>query len=358
MKEILKIAGAFIGFVMGAGFASGQELIQFYVSFGTWGLIGTLLSSVVFIVMGMTLASYGSHLKADSHKQVVQEICGKWLGKPIDLLMTFSMFAAAVVMIAGSGALLQQQFELPATFGSLMVTALVIFVTWLKPERVIGLISAITPLLIVVTVLIGGYAIVTKGTDYATLAPLAEQLPRASQHWLLAALLYVSYNIFACVAILAISGGAIHSPKTAALGGLLGGLTLGGLMLLMSMALLSHVEVIAEASMPMLALAQSFSPNLALGLSIVMFLMIFNTAVGALYSFSSRMFTADTQGFRIATLVFGLLAYMASLYGFIELVGLVYPSFGYIGFVLMIAIAWAGLKQRKVALTCAAATIK
>ncbi len=37
MKDVLKIAGAFVGFLVGAGFASGQELLQFFVSFGVWG---------------------------------------------------------------------------------------------------------------------------------------------------------------------------------------------------------------------------------------------------------------------------------------------------------------------------------
>ncbi len=347
MKDVLKIAGAFIGFIVGAGFASGQELLQFFVSFGVWGLLGTILSSVVFIVMGMTLASYGSKLKATSHKQVVNEICGKWLCNPVDALMTFFMFAIAVVMVAGSGSLLQQQFGLPTTYGGVATILLTILATWLKPERVIGLISLITPLLIVVAAVIGFYAIFTKSSDLSTLSSIAQEQPKAASNWFLAALLYVSYNIFACVAILAIAGGSISSPKKAALGGLVGGLVLGALMFLISLAMLSKIGVAAQASMPMLSLASDISPALSLALSVVIILMIFNTAVGSLYSFSSRLITPNTPRFKVATLVFGIAAYAGSTLGFIKLVGLVYPFFGYIGFVLMASITWAWMKQRK-----------
>lgn len=37
MWNILKIASAFIGIIVGAGFASGQEVLQYFTSFGHWG---------------------------------------------------------------------------------------------------------------------------------------------------------------------------------------------------------------------------------------------------------------------------------------------------------------------------------
>ena len=43
-----KIAMAFVGIIIGAGFASGQEMIQYFTSFGTWGIIGTLASIFIF----------------------------------------------------------------------------------------------------------------------------------------------------------------------------------------------------------------------------------------------------------------------------------------------------------------------
>ena len=48
MQEQLKIAGAFVGVIVGAGFASGRELLLFFVDFGVWGLAGALVSAALF----------------------------------------------------------------------------------------------------------------------------------------------------------------------------------------------------------------------------------------------------------------------------------------------------------------------
>ena len=51
MQEQLKIAGAFVGVIVGAGFASGRELLLFFVDFGVWGLAGALVSAALFTLV-------------------------------------------------------------------------------------------------------------------------------------------------------------------------------------------------------------------------------------------------------------------------------------------------------------------
>ena len=38
LKRILNVALAYVGVVIGAGLSSGQDLMQYFVSFGKWGL--------------------------------------------------------------------------------------------------------------------------------------------------------------------------------------------------------------------------------------------------------------------------------------------------------------------------------
>ncbi|MDN6510804.1 MAG: hypothetical protein L0K56_08885, partial [Corynebacterium sp.] len=51
MKEQLKISMAFLGLLVGAGFATGLEVIQYFASFGLSGLWGAVLAG-----LGMTVA--------------------------------------------------------------------------------------------------------------------------------------------------------------------------------------------------------------------------------------------------------------------------------------------------------------
>ncbi|QIH06086.1 MULTISPECIES: hypothetical protein [unclassified Pseudomonas] len=350
MKESLKIAGAFVGVIVGAGFASGRELLLMFVDFGVWGLLGAVVSAALFTFLGMALASLGSRLRAASHKDVVHALCGRRLGTLVDLMITFFMFAVTVVMLAGGGALLEQQFGIPAITGSVLVTLVVVAIVCLDVHKVIGMIGAVTPFLIVTAVGIALYGAATRHLDFQQLDQLAGQQQAGASHWLLGALLYVSYNIVAGVPILAIMGGAARGEKQAMWGGILGGAMLGLLMLVMSLGLLSRLDSVAELPMPMLSIASEVSPTLGLLMALIIFCMILNTAVGTLYSFSARLLPAGTRQFRIGSILAGALAFVGSLVGFISLVGQVYPFFGYLGFLLIAAVIIGWLRPRRLAL--------
>jgi uncharacterized membrane protein YkvI len=349
MKESLKIAGAFVGVIVGAGFASGRELLLMFVDFGVWGLLGAVVSASLFIFLGMALAGMGSRLRASSHKDVVNALCGRYLGAFVDLMITFFMFAVTVVMLAGGGALLEQQFGIPALFGSLAVTVIVVAIVCLDVQKVIGMIGAATPLLILTAVAVALYGVATRGLSFGELDQLASQQDAGASHWLLGALLYVSYNIVAGVPFLSIMGGTAKTEKHAIWGGIFGGALLGVLMLVMSLGLLSRLDSVADLPMPMLSIATEISPVLGLVMAVVIFLMILNTAVGTLYSFSARLLPAGTLTFRIGSAAAGALAFVGSLVGFVSLVGQVYPLFGYLGFLLIGAVVLGWLRVGRLA---------
>ncbi|MHC6224921.1 YkvI family membrane protein [Pseudomonas sp. X10] len=347
MQEQLKIAGAFIGVIVGAGFASGRELLLFFVNFGIWGLVGALVSAALFTFLGMALAGLGNRQRATSHKDVIQAICGRQLGFFVDWLITFFMFAVTVVMLAGGGALLEQQFGVPALAGSVLVTLLVVGIVCLDVQKVILAIGAVTPFLILVATAIALYAVATRGQSFAALDQIAQQQEAGTRHWLLGAFLYVSYNVVAGAPILAILGGAARGEKTAVWGGLLGGAALGGLMLVMSAGLLSRLDTVADLPMPMLSIANEVSPLLGVFMCVIIFAMIVNTAVGTLFSFLARLLPAGTARFRWGSVLTGVVAFGCSLVGFISLVGEVYPFFGYLGFVLMLAVLLGWLRSSR-----------
>ena len=350
IREVLRIAGAFVGVIVGAGFASGQEVMQFFASFGLPdGLIGVAISSFLFVFLAMALAGLGQQQGGESHKEVIQAICGRYLGWFVDVLITFFMFAICVVMLAGGGALVEQLSGLPRLWGSIGTTVLTIAIVCLDVRKVVGFISAVTPVLMVMTIIVAAIALASPSADFATLNQAAATQPRGAANWLIGALLYVSYNIVAGAPFLVIMGGQAKSRKTAVWGGILGGLLLGVLMLLIATSMFSQVTHLQGVDMPMLLLASQASPILGVIMGITIFGMILNTAVGVLYSFSARILAPGTNGFRWGTIAAGILAFIGSLVGFITLVGTVYPFFGYLGFILMACtiVGWYRFRARR-----------
>lgn len=347
LKEIFRLASAFVGVIVGAGFASGQEILQFFTSFGAVGLLGGIISSAVFMFLAMALAALGQHVGAESHKPVVTLICGKYVGAFVDAFITFFMFGVAVVMLAGAGSLLQQFTGVPSVWGSVAATVLVVLIVCLNLRSVVTVIGLITPFLVLMAVIVCIWALVARESSFTDLNAVAQTMPQGAGNWLVAALLYVSYNIVAGTPMLAIMGGDAPNRRVAVWGGVLGGLVLGVLILIIAAGMLARVDDIANVPMPTLMLAMELSPLLGVIMAVVIFGMILNTAVGVLYSFVARFFEPETTAFRLGAIGSGALALLGSFFGFIALVGTVYPIFGYLGFVLMVCtvIGWWRLRQ-------------
>ena len=86
-RKIFQIASAYMSVIIGGGFASGQEVLQFFTNFGWMGVAGTIISGVLFAFLGMQIARIGTQLKVDSHKEVLQAIFGKQLSLLVDLAL-------------------------------------------------------------------------------------------------------------------------------------------------------------------------------------------------------------------------------------------------------------------------------
>lgn len=346
MKKSFQIGAAFIGVIVGAGFASGQEVLQFFTSFGVWGILGSILATAFFAFLGMNLTQLGSRLQTKSHQNVIYHICGKYLGVAVDFAITFFLFGVTVVMFSGAGAIFEQQFGVPGLVGNMLMALLVIGTVLLKVNKVISLISMFTPVLLLAVIVLTAYSLINFDFSAANFSVAAES--QAAPNWLLGACLYVSYNLAAGAAMMTVMGGTVKDEKVAGWGGLIGGLGLGLLILLINISMMTQLKEIAAVPMPTLFIANNISPLMGGLMSIILLGMIYNTAVGMLYAFTARFVKPDTKKFKVSVGVFGVVAFVSSFVGFVTLVSTVYPVMGYLGFVLIAAIVFAWFRTKRV----------
>ncbi|OCA87114.1 hypothetical protein A8F95_07530 [Bacillus wudalianchiensis] len=347
MRKAFQIAGAYIGVIVGAGFASGQEILQFFTSFGWLSIVGTCLATVLFAFLGMQLLQIGSRIQTDSHKNVIYLICGKWVGVFVDGLITFFLFGVAAVMIAGSGSIFEQQFGIAPLYGSMVMTVLTAVTLCFNFQKVISAISFMTPFLFFMIFIVFMYSVVQYEGNLSDILQLRKTENTAASHWLIGAILYVSYNIAAGGAILTLMGGAEKSEKTAGLGGILGGIGLGLLILFINLTMLLDFEASQQAAMPIVHIANEISPITGYFMSFVLLAMIYNTSVGMIYAFAARIVPASGKSFTPTVIVSTLVAFLASFVGFVKLVGTLYPIVGYLGLILIIGVIVAWFKFKK-----------
>ena len=348
LKDTLRVAGVYIGTIIGAGYASGQEILQFFTGYGWWGIIGTLVTMVMYPLLGYYLIVLGKRVKAASHKGVIYHICGKYLGAIVDILLAFFLFGVGVIMIAGSGSLFQQQFGIEPALGYALMSVLVILALLLSLRRVLNVISTLTPFAFALVIVLAGYAALTAdpaGVDLEAVAATQEDL--ASPHWLLSAFLHVSFNVAITVSVMAMMGATERNYRAAKRGAVLGGIALGAFALIINLAMYFNITDVVGVDMPMLMIANEVHPFIGAAMALVLLAMIFNTAVPMFYSFTARFFTVETRGFRIAAVIVGLAGFGFGFIGFTELVGRVYPLLGYVGFVIFGAMAINLIRHRR-----------
>ncbi|NYF25903.1 hypothetical protein [Sporosarcina sp. JAI121] len=344
MKNILKMGSAFIGIIVGAGFASGQEILQYFTSFGLLGVMGAIISTALFAYLGMVLTRLGSRMRTTSHKEVIYKISGRFLGVIVDYIIIFTLFGVGVVMIAGAGSNLNQQFGLPSFVGSLLMVVLVMLTVVLNVNKVVGIIGSITPFLIIAVVLVSVYSLMTMEGSFADLNSTALQVKTTLPNWFISSINYVSFNIAVGASMALVMGGAEKNEKTAAWGGLVGGLGLGILILLSHLAIFAKIETVGDAQMPMLAIIDDISPILGIFMAFVLYGMIFNTAVSMFYSFGARFVQIDTKKFNVFVFVTLIIGFCLSFVGFTKLVAYFYPLIGYLGLFLVAALIFASFK--------------
>ena len=103
--RVLQIGGAVVGTLVGSGFASGQEVMQYFTAYGIPGVWGAVLTMVLFALMCAAVTYYGWKFAKSEHFSAFRHYCGKYFGTFIDIFSVLFCFIVGIVMTAGWGAM-------------------------------------------------------------------------------------------------------------------------------------------------------------------------------------------------------------------------------------------------------------
>ena len=212
--------------VVGAGFASGQEAMQFFVAFGKWGLWGIALAAGLMMITGVSILQLGSYFQAEEHTAVYDKVASPFTAKILDWSTLVTLFAIGFVMFAGGGSNINQQFpSIPVWVGATAMLILVLLVGLMDVDRVTAVIGTITPFIIIFVVLATGYTIVNADVDFSAMNDWAvNNVDTSLPNWWLSALNYTGLNVMTAVSMSIVIGGNFLDNRAVGIGGLIGGL--------------------------------------------------------------------------------------------------------------------------------------
>jgi uncharacterized membrane protein YkvI len=329
LSDGFRIAMAYIGTVVGAGFATGQEILQFFTRFGYSSFWGILISVLLFIIVGRKILLYGSKLNAKSYGVLIDHIFG--LASPlVNLYLAISFVLLCGAMFAGAGALFQEQWGIPYFAGAVLTAVLTLLVTLWGVRGVLTINTVIVPALVVFSILVFFHVVHQGHIPVVSL----QDTPQEPFPIIRTGITYASFNLILSIGVLAPMGGAVKERKSLYLGSLLGGGILGALLLMGNYSLLQYMPEVFHREIPQLLIVQQMGGFFIAVYGLVVWLEIFTTAVGNLFA----VHTIAQEKYKTASILPAAGATAAGLIlcglGFSNIVSWFYPALGIIGFVL------------------------
>ena len=352
MKELnaWRLAFVYAGCFLGAGYISGQELWQFFGAFGVGGIWGLTLCAVLQGICCVILLSLVRRGDIRVIEQVAVRRERRGLRAAVGGAQLALLLGVAVIMSAGVGALTAQMLGRGTVLASFLFCLLIAVVALQGMRGLVSVFSYVVPVLIIVSFAVAVWAAVHFGLDRLRLPSVTHGVgsPLLS-HWAVAAVSFVSYNLFGSIAILVPIARAVPNARVARRGAVIGALILFAAACAILFSLyLAPATVTSE--LPMLALAQLLHPAAEWLFAALLLVAMFGTALSC--AVAAREYLV--QKFAVcarhpAAVVFSVcaLAFVGGLFGFGDLIGWIYPIFGYFGFVVLCsAVAHEGHLRR------------
>ena len=350
MKKIstLSLAFTFTGCFLGAGFVSGQELWQFFGSFGKAGIVGIIAAVFFLAFFSFIVIELSQSLGTGEMDKIVVRSDSRFLRGAFSFFEIFFLFGIYVVMTAGAGALFEQMFGLSKLLTAVIFVFAVFLVAVFGARGMITAFSITVPLLVIMCVVI--FAVnIYKGSFSNFSLTRSDSVNPLTGNPIISAAVYISYNFFAAIGIMSPLGDSVKSKKS-----LVSGLLLGEAMLLL-IALSIILTILCNPSaalsqLPMLQRAQELNGTLGIVFAFFLLMGMFGASVSSVFAINEYAKSKTDNKFlsgNFAIAILCILSVGGSLFGFDNLVGTVFPVCGYIGFAALAMLLANYIKEKK-----------
>ena len=335
MKNVFKIVFVIIGTLIGAGFASGQEIYVFFFSYGIKGFIGIIISSVVMGVLIYKTLGIINKYNINSYKDLLDILIknkkeNKYFNfkNIINLIINIFILVTFFIMIAGFGAYFEQQFGINSLVGSSILAILnfVIFLTSVK-----GVIKAnelLVPMLIVFLVIIGFINIID-----INIVKLGNYIIRTNQsNYILSAIIYASYNSILLIPVLITLKKYINTKKQILFISLISTIIVILLATIIFLILIRVDVDITKLEMPAVYVVSNIFKFLEIIYGFIILGSIFTTSISLGASFLQNV-SKNKKSYTQIAAIMCITSILTSQIGFSNLINLLYPIFGYLGLI-------------------------
>ncbi len=287
MKKIFKIVFVIIGTLIGAGFASGQEIYVFFYAYGVKGLVGLAVSTLLMSFVIYKVLMIVKTVQVENYKELLDVITKSGKSKIkiiISYIINIFVLITFFIMIAGFGAYFEEQLKINHIIGSSLLALICFFIFQKDIQGVVRVNELIVPFVIVFIILLGSLNIGTAMKNFNSL----EIAKIGEFKWLISSILYAGYNSILLIPVLITLRSFLEKDKrkkqVLKISIIMGVITLI-LGIIIFLTLINAGEKISQIELPIAYVVSKMANPLKVIYGIIIILSIFTTAVSLGNSF-------------------------------------------------------------------------
>lgn len=327
---MFKLTGVYVGLIIGAGFASGREIMAFFTSYGKIWPLGVIAAGILFAVLGYMIMDIVDRNSISSYSGFISAVMGEKTSGIMDIISGLFLCVLFFAMVSASGSLIYEAFGIKRVYGSLAMTAVCFCIFMKGMDGVIKVNAVLSPVMTAGTIVVCAYFCLSGSReafmDFADKANMPYMI-------IFSALLYVSYNIITAVSVFVGAGDIIKSDSHVKLSGIVGGALLSLMGIMLGLIVFCGGDRFYGYDIPVLAAIGGTGTVMGYIYILVLIGAIITTAAGNGYG--AVMWAEDKTGINPAAIkVFMCASAMVfSVLGFSGFTDRIYPVFGFLGLV-------------------------
>lgn len=321
-----QIAAVYVGTVVGAGFATGKEIVEFFSRFGFFGFISILISGYLLIMLGSKLMRMAAHIKARSYQEFNTYLFGKWAGRGINFFMLFMLLGVSAVMLAGAGAIFEEQLGLSKNLGVFLTIFLSFIIMIIGTKGLVAVNTFVVPLMISFSLIL-----MILSVRIPHFLEHFFYIPHADDGWksVVAPFSYTALNLALAQAVLVPIANEVQDDWTIKWGGILGGASLTLILISghFTLIMLPNLELY---EIPMAVIMKNLAPFLYWVFVLIIYGEIFTSVIGNVFGLDRQLKQYMGVPTMVSITAIFTVSYLISLVDYGKLLSYLYPLFGYV----------------------------
>lgn len=323
-----------IGALVGAGFASGQEIYFFFYKHGKNGILGLILCScMISFIIYKTITLIYTNPKINTYRDFLDYIFynGKALPSKYlnianisNIIINIFLLVTFYIMISGFGAYFEQEFKINSWIGAIGLTLTSYFILIKDIKYVSKVNTIVVPILVIIILAMG--IINVKSINQINL-PIQKDL-----NWVIQSVIYCSYNMILVIPELVSLAKSVKNKKEIYIISIISGITIFmlaiSIFVLLAKANLNYKNI----EMPVVYVIKEIFPQFRKVYGLVILLSIFTTAISVGIGFLKNI-SQNKKHYPLIVALMCISGMIISNIGFSKLVKIFFPAFGVLGII-------------------------